>query len=66
MQEAYADIHHYEGIDPNMVDDDGDPLQGWYFQLMRAIGDPISALIGPYGSHSDCEDAAIFEWNESD
>lgn len=66
MSEAYADIHHYEGTDHSVIDDDGDPLSGWYFQLMKAIDIPISALIGPYGSRTDCEDAAIFEWNESD
>jgi hypothetical protein len=60
--EPYADIHHFEpGNQTGLVDDDGDTLCGWYFQLMRAIG-PITSLIGPYGSRGAAESAAIVEY----
>lgn len=58
----YADIHYYDGTDITELDDDGDPRQGWYFQFMRSIEDPMTGLFGPYASAPMCEEAALKEW----
>lgn len=63
MPDAYADIHHYEGINAAIVDDDGDPLSGFYFQLMQGSDEPLTPLTGPYGSKPECERAAMQEWS---
>ena len=60
--EPYADIHHYDGSDVTVVDEDGDPRLGWYFQFMGSNTEPTSSLLGPYGSSKECEAAAIKEW----
>lgn len=65
QQQPYADIHHFAANnDTGVVDDDGDPVMGWYFQLMQNQITPLTALIGPYGSHGECEKAAIREWQD--
>lgn len=63
MSEPYADIHHFDADNTTgLVDDDGDTLLGWYFQLMRNVAEPITSLIGPYGSQDECHTAALAEW----
>lgn len=63
MSEPYADIHHFKAENRSeMVDVDGDPMLGWYFQLMEGVNKPLTELVGPYGSHSECEGAALKEW----
>lgn len=65
MSDPYADIHHFNARNKSdMLDVDGDPMLGWYFQLMEGSSVPITELIGPYGSHEECEQAAIQEWGE--
>lgn len=61
MSQPWANIHHFDGTLQDLVDDDGDVLQGWYFQHMD--GDkPTGSLTGPYGSSKECESAAIKEY----
>lgn len=62
MPDPYADIHYYDGDDNTVVDDDGDPRQGWYFQFMEAISKPLTGMYGPYSSAQMCEAAALREW----
>jgi len=65
MTEPYAAIHHF-GANNNsdLRDVDGDPLLGWYYQIMNNEDDPATDLIGPYGSSEECEEAACNEWIE--
>lgn len=61
---AYADIHHFElNNESGLVDDDGDGLFGWYFQIMRSAEVALSELIGPYTTREACEKAALTEWD---
>lgn len=65
ITEAYADIHHFEADNKaGLVDDDGDTLMGWYFQLMESPQKAITEIFGPYGSRDECELAAGTEWSE--
>ena len=60
--EPYADIHHFDGSDKTVIDDEGDPRLGWYFQFMGSETEPLTSLLGPYGTSRECEAAAIKEW----
>lgn len=65
MSEPYVDIHHFEPNNQSgMVDDDGDDLLGWYFQIMASAEEAITDIIGPYRFREMAEDAARTEWAE--
>lgn len=59
--ESYADIHHFDSK-CNAVDEDGDPMLGWYFQIMQSAEIALSDLMGPYHKRAECETAAMTEW----
>ncbi len=60
---AYADIHHFTpSNNTGLVDDDGDTLSGWYFQIMESASQALSDLTGPYFSKGECEAAVLVEW----
>lgn len=62
-RESYADIHHFDAK-ANAVDDEGEPLIGWYYQIMQSAEVALSNLIGPYHRRDECEEAAMSEWTE--
>lgn len=61
--ESYADIHHFDSKS-NVLDEDGEPRVGWYFQIMQNAEVALSELMGPYHKRAECEDAAMTEWAE--
>lgn len=63
---SYADIHHFKtNNNTGLVDDDGDTLNGWYYQIMQNSEVASSNLTGPYFSKLECETAATKEWEEA-
>lgn len=62
-QRPFVYIHEFDGSDQENLDDDGDPRNGWYFQLMQDEQTALSHLTGPYLDGTECEAAAIAEWN---
>lgn len=57
----YANIHHYfPHPDTGFVsiDEDGDPILGFYYQLLDDKDEPVSHLMGPYGAAIEAEEAA--------
>lgn len=52
-------IHHY-GADEKgdyHLDDDGDPMVGWYWELRDKEGKLLTRQIGPYSSREEAEAA---------
>lgn len=60
-RESYANIHHFDASS-NAVDEDGDPMIGWYYQIMQGADVALSHLMGPYHRRVECENAAMSEW----
>ena len=66
---VHASIHHYfphpetGHID---YDEEGDPIMGWYFQVIDNNGLPLTHLIGPYGSSDEAEEACEKAWATGD
>ena len=60
-----ANIHHFTS-DPKkgeiFIDDDGEPLHGYYYEIKGADGVPLHDIVGPYNSAADAEQAAINAW----
>lgn len=57
--ERFINIHHYyteNGKDT--YDDDGEPLLGFYFQVMDSVDVAHDAAVGPYGTFELAEEAA--------
>lgn len=64
--EPYAKIHHFfthPVTGENDYDDNGDPLIGYYFQLMKDPDTPITEIIGPYITDDSCAEAAQLEYD---
>jgi hypothetical protein len=51
-----AEIHDY-GYDGHAIDEYGEPLYGYYWRLMNEAEQPITGLMGPYGSFIECHAA---------
>ena len=67
---CFAEIHHFDkDLDTGavQVDEYGEELIGHYYQLFEESTDePISNLVGPYGSGSEAEEAAQMAFNTGD
>lgn len=64
-----ANIHHfYPHPQTGYVDYDGegDPILGFYFQIVDLTGIPISQLMGPYSTAEDAEEACHKDWKSGD
>lgn len=61
--EPYADIHHFNKENQTVLDEEGDPRFGWYYQIMKAVEKPMTDLIGPYSDQHECQMAALQEWS---
>jgi len=55
--EPYANIHHYDGCTSD-TDVDGEPMLGYYFELMNGEGFAVCGLMGPYNDKAEAEAAA--------
>jgi hypothetical protein len=53
-------IHHYNG---STTDQDGEIMLGYYYQFVDVFERPISQLMGPYGSASECQEASQQEYD---
>lgn len=61
----HADIHHFDSTyKGKLIDDDGDTLRGWYYQIVKNDKDPVTQLIGPYPDEEQCQNAAIKEYEK--
>ncbi len=65
VQPSYsANIHHYF-VDPKTgavhLDDDGEPLLGFYYEIVDLHGTAVDGLMGPYGDPVQAERACIAE-----
>ena len=64
-----AHIHHYfphpetGHVD---YDDDGDPIIGFYYQIVDLDGEPLSEMMGPYSNAEEAEEACHREWKSGD
>ena len=47
-------------------DEEGDPMLGFYFQLVDGDGLPVMGLMGPYKTAEDAEEACHREWMAGD
>lgn len=60
-----VNIHHYTFEGGVTTDEDGEPMFGYYFELMDRLGNPSGDLIGPYTTKDEVEAAAIREWRRN-
>jgi hypothetical protein len=56
MTQPYANIHFFDNTS-KFCDVDGEPLVGYYYELMRPDGKPLCGLMGPYGDKAEAEAA---------
>jgi len=49
--------------DGSQVDEDGEPMIGWFYWLTDDLGNATGAPMGPYGSADEAEQAAQDEFN---
>jgi hypothetical protein len=67
--QATVHIHHFfPHPDTGHVelDEEGDPQIGYYFQFIDNEGEPISRMVGPYGTLPECEAACCREYVNGD
>jgi len=58
-----AMIYNFDG---STLDCDGDTLLGYYYQLIDVFERPISELMGPYSSASECQTACQEAYDHDD
>ena len=62
---AHAQIHHYDydikETNPH-VDDYGEELLGYYYQLFDDNNKPLTNLMGPYSTKDEVEAASKADW----
>ncbi len=60
-------IHEFDpSIDPTCLDDEGDPMIGFYYQFTDEDDLPVSGLIGPYSYDKAAEKAAMRAFRAND
>lgn len=67
--DVHANIHEFfpHPLTGELTKDaEGDPLLGFYFQIVNAQGMAISILMGPYNSGPQAEEACTKAWDEGD
>jgi hypothetical protein len=47
-------------------DEDGDPILGYYYQIVDDLGEPLMEMMGPYGSSDEAEAACHCDWLRGD
>ncbi len=64
-----ACIHHFNfkiNEDPDgFFDDDGDPLNGYYFEITDDEGTPLHQMMGPYRTFHEAEEACCHAWSHN-
>lgn len=60
----HADIHEFTA-QSNELDDDGDPMLGFYWQIMDGR-QPVSHQMGPYMTALEAESACKRAWERQD
>ena len=65
MSLPYANIHYFD-YDPQTnnvcLDEDNEPMFGFYFELIDGDGAALCGLMGPYSTKAEVEEAAHKEW----
>lgn len=59
-------IHHFDPAKSCRLDDDGDIMNGFYYQFADALDVPMGGLIGPYGQGAAAEKAALAAFHSND
>lgn len=59
-------IHEFDAHKPPILDDDGDPMIGFYYQFINAEDKPLSGLIGPYKRKGEAATAAQRAFDTND
>lgn len=59
-------IHHFDASKSCRLDDDGDVMNGFYYQFTDTLDMPVGGLIGPYGHGPAAEKAALAALNSND
>jgi hypothetical protein len=60
-----ANIHHFPHnpkTGEHYVDSEGDPMCGFYFEILGANGKPLHELTGPYKTADEAERACHNAW----
>ena len=66
---ATAHIHHFfPHPDTGYVeyDEDGDPMLGFYYEIVDAEGEPLMEMMGPYRTPEEAEQACHTAWVNGD
>ena len=53
-------------FDGDEVDDYGEPLLGWYWQMVKSKGNLRGGLMGPYGTSAEAEAACRRAFNRGE
>ena len=64
----YANIHHFDfklGAVDAIYDEDGDPMFGYYYEIVNEDGSRLSGFMGPYGDKAEAEAACAKEWERN-
>ena len=59
-------IHRFDIDKPAYLDDEGDQMVGFYYQLTDLEDKPITTVIGPYSHNTDAERAALHAFRSKD
>ena len=66
-KDSYATIHEFSIINGlTHLDEDGDPMIGWYYQFLDIYERPITKLMGPYGTNTEAEKACQKAYDRKD
>lgn len=60
-----ANIHQYDGTG-TVLDEEGDPLYGFYWEILGFDNLPLTDMMGPYGSRGEAESACQRAYDDGD
>lgn len=66
MAVCNALIHEFDPRKPDVLDDEGDPMVGSYYQFIDENEIPVGGLIGPYRDNAAAEAAAVRAFSRRD
>ena len=62
-----ANIHHFNykinQDNDGFFDDEGDPMSGYYFEILASNGRPLHRPMGPYNSFEEAATACQHAWD---
>lgn len=67
MTERVANIHHFtfdlKQEKDGFFDDEGDPMNGYYYEILNENGKPLHDIMGPYKTYEEAEEACQNAWS---